>query len=62
MGKYFHKTLIFLAFLTMGFKAGAQVVINDNTRRALIGKNVDVLQPTKELGLNEAIKSADFKK
>lgn len=62
MGKYFYKTLIFIAFLALGFKAGAQVVINDNTNRTLIGKNVYVLQPNKELGLSDAIKSADFKK
>ncbi|MFD2873154.1 7TM diverse intracellular signaling domain-containing protein [Mucilaginibacter ximonensis] len=62
MGKYFYKTLIFIAFAVFSSKAIAQVVIDDNTNRTLIGKSVYILQSNKEQGINDVIKSADFKK
>ncbi|GAA4094740.1 sensor histidine kinase [Mucilaginibacter panaciglaebae] len=62
MSKYFLRTLTFIALLLFGFKASADVIIDANTSRVLIGKDVYVLQPDKELGLGDVLKSAGFKK
>ncbi|HTH83608.1 MAG TPA: 7TM-DISM domain-containing protein, partial [Mucilaginibacter sp.] len=62
MGKYFLKTLTFIALVLFGLKANADVIIDGNTNRTLIGKNVYVLQSDKELGLEDVLKTAGFKK
>ncbi|WP_214073819.1 7TM diverse intracellular signaling domain-containing protein [Mucilaginibacter sp. dw_454] len=62
MGRYFLKTLIFFAFLFLGLHASADVIIDGKTNRTLIGREVYVLQPGKELGLSDVLKSAEFKK
>lgn len=62
MIRYFFKSVTFIALVLLSFRANADAVVEVNSGRILIGKGVYVLQPDKELGLADAIKSAGFKK
>jgi signal transduction histidine kinase len=62
MLKHLLKPIIFVFVMLCVGRAGAQVVIKDNSRTLLIGKEIYVLQPKGEIAFKEVQISKAFKK
>lgn len=62
MTKYLFKSLTLIALVLLSLSAKANIVIDRGTGRTLIGKDVYVLQPDKELRISDVLKSSAFKK
>jgi len=62
MFKWPFKLFIFAFLLLTALSVSAQVIIRGGDERVLIGRQISVLKSPRELGFNDVVRSADFKK